>query len=101
MGKVVKRGNGVPQCEECVCRKKVGTRKDSKTRGKSEVYILRCLMRKQTLEVSESLGRDWLFWEWESSLVERWDRCGERVWQSVAASAAMASNPEPSSSNDQ
>lgn len=41
----------------CV-EKKVGTRKNSKTRGKSEVYILRCLTRKQTLEVSESLERD-------------------------------------------
>jgi hypothetical protein len=42
-----------------VCaEKKVGRRKDSKTRGKSEVYILRCLTMKQTLEVSESLERD-------------------------------------------
>ena len=41
-----------------VCRKKVGRRKDSKTRGKSEVYILRCLTMKQTLEISESLERD-------------------------------------------
>lgn len=41
----------------CV-EKKVGTRKNSKTRGKLEVYILKCLTRKQTLEVSESLVRD-------------------------------------------
>jgi hypothetical protein len=58
MGKVVERGNGVPQCRGGVCRKKVGRRKDSKTRGKSEVYILRCLTMKQTLEISESLERD-------------------------------------------
>jgi hypothetical protein len=58
LGKVVEKEMGVPQSRKCVCRKKVGRRKDSKNSGKPEVYILKCLTIKQTLEVSESLERE-------------------------------------------